>query len=211
MRPPCLVCEAGRPHERCAAHRNDGQPCGRWPEKGGKVCRQCGGAAPQVKAAAARRREDEAARQAAAAFALPVEVDPGTALLEEVHRSAGVVAWLGVQVERVAGDTPDNLVRGTRGVRRVETPDGTTTTTEAGPGVHEWLRLWQHERAHLVKVCAAALAAGVAERQVQLAEQQGALLVQVIRGILADLDLTPEQQAAAGQVAARHLRAVRAG
>lgn len=211
MRPPCLVCAAGQPHARCGAHRNDGQPCGRWPEKGATVCRQCGGAAPQVKAAAARRREEEAARQAAATFALPVEIDPGTALLEEVHRTAGVIAWLEVRVENVAGVSPESLIFGTMKQTSRMTPDGNTTSTEEGAAVHVWLKLWQEERAHLVKVCAAALAAGVAERQVRLAEQQGTLLAQVIRGILADLNLTPAQEAAAGEVAARHLRAVRAG
>jgi hypothetical protein len=57
-------------------------------------------------------------------------------------------------------------------------------------------------------VCAAALKAGVEERFVKLAESQGALLASVIKAILGDLDLTPEQAAKAPDVAARHLRAV---
>jgi hypothetical protein len=33
---------------RCAAHRQDGRPCGRWSIEGGNVCMVHGGAAPQV-------------------------------------------------------------------------------------------------------------------------------------------------------------------
>src|SRR5690349_4926946 len=39
------------------------------------------------------------AEQAVKAFGLPREVDPRDALLEEVHRTAGAVAWLHEQVQ----------------------------------------------------------------------------------------------------------------
>lgn len=180
----------------------------RWPQKGATVCRQDGGAAPQVIAAAERRRQEELARQAAARFALPIEVGPGEALLQEVHRSAGMVAWLEVQVVRITGETPDTLVRGVRSTKRVDTDDGWATTTEAGPSVHVWLELWQRERRHLREVCRDALAAGIEQRRVQLAESHASQIVAVLKGVFADLDLTAEQQAKLPTVVPRHLRLV---
>lgn len=49
---------------------------------------------------------------------------------------------------------------------------------------------------------------GIAERQTTLAEQQGQLLVMVIRGVLGDLQLSPAQMELAEVVVPQHLRAV---
>ncbi|MFG1963103.1 hypothetical protein [Nonomuraea sp. NPDC049028] len=130
---------------------------------------------------------------------------PAEALLEEVHRTAGHVAWLQQKVREIE---EDDLVWGV-----VEEVDkgageftGIDTTKAAKPNV--WLTLYQAERKHQTDVCKAAIAAGIAERQVRLAEQQGALLGGVIQRILDDLVLTPEQQALVPTVVPRHLRAV---
>lgn len=47
-----------------------------------------------------------------------------------------------------------------------------------------WLRLFNEERDRLANLAVAALRAGVAERQIQLAEQQGQVVGNVIRQIL---------------------------
>lgn len=149
--------------------------------------------------------QTEMARKAVATYGLPREVDPAVALLEEVHRTAGHVAWLHEKVQEIA---EDDLVWGV-----VEEVDkgageftGTDTTSAAKPNV--WLELYHRERKHLTDVCKAALAAGIAERQVRLAEQQGALLVGVIQRILDDLALTAEQRELVPTVVPRHLRSV---
>jgi hypothetical protein len=139
-----------------------------------------------------------------ATYGLPREVDPADALLEEVHRTAGHVAWLQVKV----GDLDEqDLVWGT--VQEVDRSSGefggTDTTQAAKPNV--WLELYRAERRHLAEVCKTALAAGVAERQVRLAEQQGALIATVIGRILDDLDLSAEQRGMVAEVVPRHLRA----
>jgi hypothetical protein len=145
------------------------------------------------------------ARKAVNTYGLPREVDPAVALLEEVHRSAGHVEWLKAKVAEL--DEAD-LVWGV-----VEEVDkgageftGTDITSAAKPNV--WLELYQQERKHLTAVCKTALAAGIAERQVRLAEQQGALIVGVIQRILDDLALTAEQKARVPEVVPRHLRSV---
>lgn len=50
-----------------------------------------------------------------------------------------------------------------------------------------------------------------ADVTVRLDEQQAVLMFQAIRAILADLQLTPQQQTIAGEVVPRHLRAIEAG
>ncbi len=127
--------------------------------RGARVCVAHGGAAPQVKAAAEVRTELAKAQRAVVALGLPREVDPHQALLEEVWRAAGLVAWLG---EFIAELEP---------------------TAE----VSSWMALYQDERDRLVRAARVAIVAGVAERQVKLAEDQASILARVVNSILIDL------------------------
>lgn len=197
----------GQPMKRrCTATASTtGERCLKAPMKGQLVCRKHGGAAPQAKAAAARRLAEDKAREALETYGRPIDTTPTEALLEEVRWTAGHVQWLrdrvreleqaavtwGMteQVEKSAGEFP-----------------GVDTTHAAAPNV--WVDLYTRERKHLVDVCKAAIAAGIEERRVKLAEQQGNLLASVIRRILGDLDLSAEQQALVPEVVPRHLRAV---
>lgn len=182
-----------------------GERCRKAPMKGQLVCRKHGGAAPQNKAAAGRRLAEEKALAALETYGRPIDTTPTEALLEEVRWTAGHVQWLrdrvreleqaavtwGMteQVEKSAGEFP-----------------GVDTTHAAAPNV--WVDLYTRERKHLVDVCKAAISAGIEERRVKLAEQQGNLLASVIQRILGDLDLSPAQRALVPEVVPRHLRAV---
>lgn len=215
--------DSGEGHDAtqtCGARGRTGKPCGLpagWgtPHVGSGRCRKHGGSTPNHLVKAGRER----AERAVATFGLPVEIDPRDALLQEVHRTAGHVAWL---AELVA-----DLQHGGSGYRREEwvTPgegedveysevyvplSGLKQLSTDGkyekPSV--WVELYQRERRHLREVCRDAIAAGIAERQVRLAEQQGTILAAVIRGILGDLGLTPEQLGLVPEVVPRHLRSV---
>ncbi len=119
--------------------------------------------------------------------------DPHTALLEELHRTAGHVAWLAETVARLERDQMGESVGG---------GGGGWPSTE--PGL--WVKLYQHERAHLATVAKTCVAVGIEERRVQLAEQQGHLLARVIDGILTDLGVRDHPEAAT--VVRRHLALV---
>lgn len=191
---------------QCRAHsKQTGERCRKLPMQGADVCLAHGGRSPQVRAASAKKIALRAAEDAVATFGLPRDVGPATALLEEVHRTAGAVAWLEAKIRSLNMDELTSL-------ETVETRtgfmEGVTTTVTAAPSV--WLSIYQAERKHLVAVCGAALKAGVDERRVKLAEDQGALLADTIKAIFADLDLTPDQAAKAPGIASRHLRAVAA-
>jgi hypothetical protein len=152
-----------------------------------------------------RAAQKSQARRDVETFGLPVEVDPAEALLEEVRRTAGHVAWLSEQVRAI---NPDDIVWGRTKTRQGVGAEGPIDVTDEAAAVNIWLQLYQAERKHLVQVCTAALNAGVEERRVRLAEQQGATLAGVIRAVLADLQLTAEQQSRVAEVVPRHLRAV---
>ncbi len=225
----CAKC--GRPRARdtgkptCAGHNRAGEPCKNGPLPGQRVCRMHGGRSPQAKAAGERRVQEQAAAAAVATLGIPVDVSPTDALLEEVRWTAGHVQWLRRRVQELHEEPThqaftldgrpvgtanpsgrDALVWGTTKVVDKGSGEhpGTDTTQEARPSI--WYDLYERERKHLVAVCQAAIKAGVEERRVRLAEQQGELVGNVIKAILADLGLTPEQQAQVSKVVPRHLR-----
>lgn len=59
--------------------------------------------------------------------------------------------------------------------------------------LREWLYLYREERSHLARVSKLTLDAGVAQRLVAIAEDQGQMLASAIRAVLNALQLTPEQ------------------
>lgn len=193
MSEPGTPCSRGRdPHltprgkPACKGHnRRTGKCCQADPAPGQAVCHWHGAGTPQAKRAAEIRiditRREREMTAAVATLGLAREVDPTQALLEEVHWTAGHVAWLRQRVQEL---DEDDLTWGeTASVHKGsgEFP-GTDTTSEAKPSI--WYLLYERERDRLVKVCEAALKAGVAERQVRLAEQQGMLVAGGIRRIL---------------------------
>jgi len=206
--------------EKCTAtSKQTGKRCGAWPIPGLTVCGHHGGRAPQAKAAATRRLDEDAARRQAARLGLSRDVAPGEALLEEVRRCAGLVDFFEQRVAELSDGDDDGdvtpLVWGHVEEKVEETtagqfPGTTRTRTEsAQPSV--WYQLYAAERDRLVKASTAALKAGVEERRVRLAEQQGALVAAVIRRVLERLGLTVEQQALVGIVVPEELRALAAG
>lgn len=81
---------------------------------------------------------------------------------------------------------------------------GITSFTDA----REWLYLYREERGHLARVSKMCIDAGVANRIVTLAEDQGRILASALRVVLQALDLSPAQSALVPQIVPRVLRAV---
>jgi hypothetical protein len=174
--------DTGRDRQYCGAKKRQGEGCCMRPagwgtsHPGTGKCKLHGGGTPNHKTAA----KTELARQAVVTYGLPREVAPDQALLEEVHRTAGHVAWLGEVVAGLEqGEVTWGLAEETVMPAGEEDGDG-GTVTKSKAGVNVWVQLYQAERKMLAAVCRDALAAGIAERQVRLAEQQGSLLAGVI-------------------------------
>lgn len=179
---------ASRP--KCPFIKKDGTPCGQvaglgTDHLGFGNCKFHGGTSKAHRIHASR----EMAAQAVRTLGLDVKIDPQRALLEELWRTAGHVVWLRERIEEFESDDLLHL-------------------TELGFKPRAFLDVYQKERDHLAKVAKTCLDAGVAERQVRIAEEQGALVAMAIKAILADLDLTPEQAEQAPGVVRRHLSAI---
>jgi hypothetical protein len=94
-----------QPAQRCGATNRQGNPCGKpagWgtDHNGTGHCRLHGGASPNG-------RKHAQAQQAVAAvvtYGLAREIDPHQALLEELHRTAGHVAWLQIKVAELEAE-----------------------------------------------------------------------------------------------------------
>jgi hypothetical protein len=177
--------------------------------KGQRICGMHGGKNPRNFAAAERRMAEVKAAKLVQTYGLKVETTATDALLDEVQWTAGHVAWLRERVQEIEeyssnSDGENPLVWGV--TRRKESGEDRGTTEEAGPNV--WIKLYQQERIHLVRVCSEAIRAGIEERRVRLAEAQGALVIKAINAILNDLDLSAEQAAKISEVVPRHLRAL---
>lgn len=131
-------------------------------------------------------------------FGKQTAVDPHTALLDEISRTASVVKWLNDQMQelRDKGMTDKDIMM--------------QKTFQSGFRPSVWMELYQQERDHLVKTCIAAIKAGVAERKVQIAERQGQLIASMMFAFIHDLELglSPDQIIAAPKLIRKHLMAL---
>jgi hypothetical protein len=226
---------------RCRGHyrltgRTKGKQCSRSALPGLTVCAKHGGGSPTALAKSERYRKAELLARAVKRFGARRDVDPATALLEVVQQTAGDVAWLRERITELVGTDPEGgedvqelLWQVTRAeTSSEEAVDLSTGQTVAGPTRYThtlephplWVML-EKSTDRLVKASSAALAAGIAQRQVELAEAQGAMVAQAIRGVLGAMlielrerglpaDLEAQWGPLVGQVVPAHLRALSA-
>jgi hypothetical protein len=134
--------------------------------------------------------EKSAAKEAAVIMGQALDVDPHDALLTCVRIAAGEVAYC---------------------TGEIGTLEKATESTMFGEQLNIWIQVRQKAMLSLAKFSKMALDAGVAERQVQVAERYGEMLATLISGILGDLGLSKAQQKKAPAIVTRHLQALEAG
>ncbi|MFI5729172.1 hypothetical protein ACIA49_03560 [Kribbella sp. NPDC051587] len=199
---------------------------------GGGVCIVHGGRAPRV---AAKRQErivtweSQTEITAWSAMTGRPTVEPGSAVLAALHMS-----WLrlhvysrllerqmqsepGVTFLRSAGTRPrvaqgyadaQPAPGGVQGlIGHTYSADKQAGIFASGEAIRALVTLEAQERDRVVRYAKVAHDMGIAEREVRLAERQGELLAEVINGVLAELNLTPDQMEKAPEAVQRHLRA----
>lgn len=205
---------------RCrATSRRSGQRCGRAAIVGGTVCHIHGGKTPVVAAKARERAVRMAAEEAARRMVARagVDADPIEHLLDSLYCSAALVQVYGQMVADLDNAAEVDLTArpgALRGEVWVETDEAGDQRLRADRLLvldrqgftrpHPFVALHHEALDRRAKYAALAIQAGVAERQVRLAEQQGALVAQVLRGVLADLGVADHPDAPA--VMRRHLQ-----
>jgi len=138
-----------------------------------------------------------------------VNITPEQAILEEVRRSVAMVRFLEQAIAKWQFDANPQAGDGLGGLPTLvdETFKGNSTFTDE----REWLLLYRAEREHAVKVARMAIDAGIAQRLVTIAEDQGRTLAIAIRMVLDALNLTPDQIAAVPRIVPPILRQVTQG
>jgi hypothetical protein len=174
---------------KCNAHTRQGGKC-RNPKGQGTdhygygPCKYHGGNAPSHKA--------KAAKDQAILMGAPKEINPLDAMMWCIRLTAGEVEFCSQQLELI--EKADWL-----------------QDTIVGKQLHIWATERQKAVDRLAKHSKDALALGIAERAVRLAEQYGSSIAKFTKGLLSDLELTQEQQKAAPLLIRKHLALLEGG
>jgi len=141
-----------------------------------------------------RRGIKRVTKEAMVVYGTPTEdTDPGEVLLDEIRRTAGAIQWLAGQI---AKSNPQDFTRShwLRGrVSGFIKPGELDLYAEELAGAI-WVELYQVERKHLAAICRTALAAGLEERRVRMAEKLTERMGEALEGILYDLGIDPEDE-----------------
>lgn len=178
------------PAIHCGATSNDGLPCtnkkGRETDHPGVgPCKFHGGRTRNHRIHAEKVKMETAAELALKKMGVPVPTDPVQGLLDTVALCAGMVRYLGGRVYEL---------------------DAPAVMTAFGPAVDPNVALLATWVDRLSRASKMAIDANISERHVRLAEQQGALIVEVLRRALARSGIPIEQRSAVEKALGVELR-----
>jgi hypothetical protein len=170
----------------CGAKKKNGKPCRALAGMGTKhpgigTCKHHFGNAPNH----VKHAVKEAVKKHQRSFGEPKKVMPGDALMEMLWTAYGQVHWLAGEIDKQKD----------------------LTSFEA----RVLVQAHAEERDRVAKIATTALAAGVAERRVRLAELYGELIATLISGVLDDMKLSPAQKRHVPSVVRGHLLALDGG
>lgn len=200
----------------CGAKNRAGKPCRLQAGHGTKHpgvgrCRRHGGSSPQAELGG----QVILARREAAVMGTPLPVEPHEAILECIRIAAGEVAYASERISELAPDEAVGPVtitntrprKGEYGME--EHGDEVTEVKLEAPALHVWITVRHHAMDRLVTYSKVAIAAGIEERRVKLAESQGALIATAVRNILAALGVADDPRAP--EVVRRELTVIAGG
>lgn len=140
------------------------------------------------------------------------DVSPGMAVMAMLQMSwARVHVYAGLLERQVAAadqDRPGGVGQGAGLVGHTFSASPSVGVYESGEAVRALAKLEAEERDRCVRYAKVAHDMGIAEREIRLAESQGALLAGAIRQILDELNLSAAQLARVPDVVPRVLRTI---
>lgn len=168
----------------------------------GTLCASHGGRRDVVRKKAAERRGLAAIRDDLDRLGCIIDVEPSEAMLIMVRESAANVVYLRGLVQQLKGTVGDAgpVLMDEEGVARVSPAwigDGIAQRVDPNnwrSEPHVIVRMYNEERERLVKFAKLCRDAGVDERMVQIAEQQGQWLANMLDNVFASLELSEKQQ-----------------
>lgn len=159
----------GDAQQKCEARSNSGRPCQAVAGAGtghfgaGRCFRHLGNT---------ERGNAEGVMIMVHAIAVHRRIDPEEALLEEMHRSAGEVAWLDSVLGKAASDL--DLIEGGK--------------------LYSFVQMWQKQRVHYAAVSRAAVTMGVVERASERLRVYAETIVNVMNKALEASGLPDDQK-----------------
>lgn len=183
---------------RCTGRNRQGQQCARWAIPGGTVCKLHGGGAPQVRALAEVRSEVLNWKLGDAT------VDPGETLLRLLSQSRWRAERYAARLAEIVEE--HGLEEALVGESWVMSDNG--TLQKVGEYVKGLATLEAQERDRCARFATQAIAAGLAERTVRLAERQTEIAEKALLAALEDLGLDDGQRRHAVTRLAHHLQLV---
>jgi hypothetical protein len=167
----------------CGARTRSGTPCRRpagWATQhtGYGACKLHGGSTPNAGKAAAKLEAAHKADVLRQQLGVPAEADPLKELVHCLAIAAGEVEYCSHMLALLS--TAEEL-----------------TLPVPSANAQSWIYARHHATERMARLAKMAIDAGVADRQVANAERLGDAVGSLLRGVLDDLNLTPEQQDAA--------------
>lgn len=183
-----------RQARHCVAKKSNGEPCKKYAIQGATVCDSHGGATGHIKAKAAVRAE-------LMHWGLgDANIDPGETLLRLLSQSAVRADRYALELEEHCAESP------TLRAALVAKAYGEFGAT--GEYVRALATLEAQERDRCANMAIKAIAAGLAERTVRIAEQNANIAQRALMAALDDIGLTSDQRNAASARLVHHLRLV---
>jgi hypothetical protein len=211
-----------------AISKQTGNQCKHKAIHGGTVCRYHAGGAQQVKAKAAVRAESRGHDRRPCEVLLRLLTQSATRaelyarLLQEAFDAAERLKQAhedGVNVDAPGAENPDTAETARRDLDWIFNTGGVAALVGntygaakdvgvyvTGEAIRGLADLEAKERERCANFAAKAVAAGLAERTVRVAERQGQLMVEMVQAALREVDLSPEQASAFKAALARQAR-----
>jgi sulfite reductase beta subunit-like hemoprotein len=184
---------------KCHARNRAGKQCGKWPIAGARNCR--------IHAGGKQARADAAVRAELARWVITTDnIDPAATLLQLLAQSRRRVDEYSTRLAHLVDEHGGDLAEAMVADQFVMSESG--HLQKVGEYIRGLAQLEAQERDRCARFAELAIRAGIAERQVRLAEKEGAMIASVLRAVLADprLALSDAQRAAVPEVARAHLQ-----
>jgi hypothetical protein len=221
------------PVVQCKATSRTGNRCKNKAIPGGTVCRFHGGGSPQVASKAVVRAEvmawglgDSTVDPGEVLLRLVTQsaarAEMYARLLEEAYEAAERLKQShenGVELEALGDENADTAETARRDLDRIFNTGGVAALVGntygaakdvgvyvTGEAIRGLADLEAKERDRCANFATKAVAAGLAERTVRIAERQGQLMVEIVQEALREVDLSPEQASAFKAALARQAR-----
>lgn len=140
----------------------------------------------------------------------PIDIDPMEGLLVVIRISAGEIAYM---TDRISELTPKKaIIKKKKTISRAGDLDSYEEVEESNEaGLNIWISARHQAMERFAKFCKMAIDAGVAERQVKVAEGMGQMMGHLLSAVLGELNLNEAQKALAPSVVQKHMLLLEAG